>query len=119
MNVYFNSYLEVLKRNFMLLLMALVLLMVTIFIWIGVPFFIVPSLIAELTSSFVIVYLFVSLSGGFLFSLYFVPLHFKVAKFISNNKGSRTANSFMILQITFILITSLIFAIVIGVLKGL
>lgn len=68
----------------MLVLMALVLLAVTFFIWTGVPFFIISSLVAELTSNFVIVYLCISLSGGILFSLYFVPLHLKVAKNIGN-----------------------------------
>ena len=39
MNLYIHNYIEVLKRNFMLVIMALVLLVVTFFIWAGVPFF--------------------------------------------------------------------------------
>lgn len=101
----------------MLVLMAMILLAVTFFIWAGVPFFIIPSLVAELTSNFVIVYLCISLSGGFLFSLYFVPINLKVAKNIGNIKGKHTTVSFMYLQTIFILVSSLIFAIVIGLMK--
>lgn len=101
----------------MLVLMALVLLAVTFFIWTGVPFFIISSLVAELTSNFVIVYLCISLSGGILFSLYFVPLHLKVAKNIGNIKGNRTIISFMYLQTIFILVSSLIFSIVLGLMN--
>lgn len=114
MNLYFKSYLNVLKRNFMLVVIASVLLFVTFFIWAGVPLFVIPSLLNEFTSNFEIAYLCISLSGGFLFSLYFVPLNLKVAKNVGNIKGNRTTISFVYLQTKFILVSSLIFAIVMG-----
>lgn len=92
--------------------MASVLLTVTFFIWAGVPFFIVPSLLSKLTSNFVIVFLCISLSSGVLFSLYFVPLNLKVAKNIGNIKGNQTSKSFIYLQTIFIFVSSLVFAIV-------
>lgn len=112
LNLYLNSYIKVLKRNYLLVLMASVLLTVTFFIWAGVPFFIVPSLLSKLTSNFVIVFLCISLSSGVLFSLYFVPLNLKVAKNIGNIKGSHTSKSFIYLQTIFIFVSSLVFAIV-------
>lgn len=69
MNLFFHHYLDVFKRNFMLVVMSLVLLAVTFFIWAGVPFFIVGKLVPDFTSNFIVIYLCISLSGGFLFSL--------------------------------------------------
>lgn len=111
LNLYLNSYIKVLKTNYMLVLVASVLITV-FFIWAGVPFFIVPSLLSKLTSNFVIVFLCISLSSGVLFSLYFVPLNLKVAKNIGNIKGSHTSKSFIYLQTIFIFVSSLVFAIV-------
>ncbi|WP_249872841.1 hypothetical protein [Oceanobacillus saliphilus] len=112
MNLYLHNYLDVFKRNFMLVVMALVLLAVTFFIWAGVPFFLIGSLVADLTSNFVIIYLCISLSGGFLFSFYFVPFNLKVAKNIGNIKGDSVTISFMYLQTLWIIVSSLIFGIV-------
>ena len=97
----------------MLVVMALVLLAVTFFIWAGVPFFIIGSLVADLTSNFVIIYLCISLSGGFLFSFYFVPFNLKVAKNIASLKDDSIAISFMYLQTIWIIVSSLIFIVLI------
>lgn len=112
LNFYLNSYFKVLKGNFMLVLIAFVLLAVTFFIWAGVPFFIVPSLLSKFTTNFVIVFISISISGGFLFSLYFAPFNLKVAKNIGNIKGNHTLKSFIYLQTIFIFVSSLVFAIV-------
>lgn len=109
MKLYLNSYLTVLKKNFMLLLIVMVLLAVTFPIWIAIPFFIIASIVAKVTTSIAIVFIFVSLAVGFLFSLYFVPINWKVV----NNLGKKNRPlSFMYLQTIFILISSLIFGIV-------
>ena len=110
MNLYIHNYIEVLKRNFMLVIMALVLLVVTFFIWAGVPFFLIGSLLGDFTTNIIIVFVCVSLSGGFLFSLYFVPLNLKVTKEISRKRGIRTTKSFMLLQSVWIIMSSIIFA---------
>lgn len=112
MSVYLHNYLEVFKKNFMLLVMAMVLLAVTFFIWAGIPFFIIGNLVAKLTSNSVITYLSISLSGGFLFSLYFVPFHLKVAERIGNIKGNHIAKSFVHLHTLWMIGSSLIFGIV-------
>ena len=93
----------------MLVVMALVLLAVTFFVWAGVPFFIIGSLVADFTSNFVIIYFCISLSGGFLFSFYFVPFNVKVAKNIASIKNFNVAIAFVYLQTVWILVSSLIF----------
>ncbi|WP_338472606.1 hypothetical protein R4Z10_07660 [Niallia sp. XMNu-256] len=92
--------------------MAIVLLAVTFFIWARVPFFIIGNLAADLTSNFVIIYLCISLSGGFLISFYFVPFNLKLAKNIASIKDTSKAKSFIYLQTILIIGCSLIFAIV-------
>ncbi len=93
----------------MLIVMALVLLAVTFFVWAGVPFFIIGSLVADFTSNFVIIYFCIALSGGFLFSFYFVPFNVKVAKNIARIKNLSVAVAFVYLQTVWILVSSLIF----------
>lgn len=45
----------------MLLIMALVLLILTLFIWAGVPFFIIGIAVADLTSNLILIHLGISL----------------------------------------------------------
>ena len=99
----------------MLIIMAIVLLAVTFFIWAGVPFFIIGSLVAELTSNPVIIYFCISLSGGFLFSFYFVPVNLKVAKNIASIKRKSVTSSFVRLQTIWGLVCSFTFAIVLNI----
>ncbi|WP_237473958.1 hypothetical protein [Virgibacillus halodenitrificans] len=81
MNVYYYSvYLKTLKKNFMLVIMATVLLIPTFFIWAGIPLFIIGGLIENLTNNALLVHLCISLSGGLLFSLPFMPINFKAEK---------------------------------------
>ncbi|MFA1822649.1 hypothetical protein ACDX78_21270 [Virgibacillus oceani] len=112
MNLYVQSYVSVLKRNFMLVVMAFVLLAVTFFIWAGVPFFIIGSLVADFTSHLAIIYLCISLSGGFLFSFYFVPINLKVAKNVAGIRQRSVESSFVYLQTIWIVVCSSFFAIV-------
>ncbi|MFC3041464.1 hypothetical protein ACFOGI_14545 [Virgibacillus xinjiangensis] len=109
LSLYLHNYLDVFKRNFMLVVMALVLLAITFFVWAGVPFFIIGSFVADFTSNFVIIYFCISLSGGFLFSLYFVPFNLKIAKNIASIKNFSVAVAFVYLQTGWILVSSSIF----------
>ena len=74
--------------------------------------FIIGGLVADLTSNFVIIYFCISMSGGLLFSLYFVPVNLKVAKNIASIKDVSVLISFVYLQTIWILVSSFIFAIV-------
>lgn len=112
MSLYFHNYSNVLKKNFMLVIMALVLLVLTFFIWAGISLFIIGNAVAELTSNLVIIHLCISLSGGLLFSLLFVPINLKVAKNIADIKYRSVMNSFIRIEIIWILVCSLIFEII-------
>ncbi|MDL4839816.1 hypothetical protein [Aquibacillus rhizosphaerae] len=109
MQLYYQSYLNVLKRNFMLVIMALILLIITFFIWAGFPFFIIGSGVAGLTTNLVIIHFTISISGGLLFSMYFVPINFKVAKNVAKIKVRGVVNSFVRIQIIWIIVSAIIF----------
>ena len=115
MNLYCQSYSSVFKKNFMLVIMASVLLFFTFFLWAGVPVFIIGSFVSELTSNLAIIHFSISISGGFLFSLYFVPINLKVAKHIASIKNSNVMSSFMGIEIIWLLVCSLIFAVIFNI----
>lgn len=112
MNLYCKNYSIVLKKNFMLVIMAFALLIFTFFLWAGVPVFIIGSFISELTSNLAMIYFCISISGGFLFSLFFVPINLKVAKHIAKINKNSVMSSFLRIEIVWTLICSLIFAII-------
>lgn len=114
MSYYFNSYLSVLKRNFMLVIIALILLIPTFFIWAGIPFFIVGSAVGNLTASPILIYLCISLSGGLIFSLYFLPINLKVAREIAVIKKLSSLNSFLRLEAVWITVVAMIYVIVLN-----
>lgn len=115
MKFYFHSYLKVLKKNFMLLIMALVLLIPTFFIWAGVPFFIIGIAVADLTSNLILIHLGISLSGGLLFSLYFAPINLKVARSIADIKHRGLIYSFIRIEAIWILVGALIFEVILSI----
>lgn len=112
MNVYYHSYLKSLKKNFMLVIMALVLLIPTFFIWAGVPFFIIGGAVENITTNPLLVYISISLSGGLLFSLYFVPINLKAAKNMADTTGYDVVKSLICIQTIFMIVSSLIFGII-------
>ena len=112
MDLYFQNYLIVLKRNFMLVIMASLLLILTFFIWAGFPVFIIGGLVADLTANLAIIHFCISLSAGFLFSLFFVPINLKVAKNIATIKYRGVGRSFIYIQLTWTLVSSVIFELV-------
>lgn len=114
LNLYFQQSIILFKKNFMLFVMAFMLLIVTFFIWAGVPLFVVGSVVAQFTKNIVIVTLFVSLSGGFLFSLYFLPFNVKVAKNISNIKRSNVVAEVFYIEAIWVLLSTLVFATIIS-----
>jgi len=111
---YYNSYLNVLKRELMLIVIASVLLVVTFFIWAGVPVFIIGSAVASLTTSQFLVNLCISLSVAIIFSLYFLPINLKVAKDIAVTKKRSSYNSFIRIEIIWILVITAILQIILS-----
>ncbi|MYL59959.1 hypothetical protein GLW20_20820 [Virgibacillus halodenitrificans] len=115
MGLYYESTLNVLKKNFMLLIMAIVLLIPTFFLWAGVPFFIIGALVENLISNPVLVFISISLSGGFLFSLYFLPFLYKVAKQLANITQTGVGNVLLRIHTIFIFICTVVYGITIFV----
>lgn len=114
MDLYLQNYVKVLKSNFMLLIMVLLLIVLTFFIWAGFPIFIVGGFIAKFTANLVISHLCIALSGGFIFSLFFAPINFKAAKNVAVIKQLNVRKVFLRIQTTWILVSSIIFEIGMG-----
>ncbi|WP_342509229.1 hypothetical protein [Sporosarcina sp. FSL K6-2383] len=115
MGYYYNSYLNVLKREFMFVIIAFGLLAITFFIWAGVPVFIIGSAVASLTTSQFLVNLCISFSVAIIFSLYFLPINLKVAHDIAVTKKRSSYNSFMRIEVMWILVIAGILQIILSV----
>ncbi|MFD1928913.1 hypothetical protein ACFSFY_12800 [Sporosarcina siberiensis] len=115
MSYYCNSYLNVLKRNYMLVIIAAVLLVVTFFIWAGIPVFFIGGAVAGLTTSQFLVNLCISLSVAIIFSLYFLPINLKVAQDIADTKKRSTYNSFIRIEIVWIVVITAILQIILSI----
>lgn len=113
MKFYYNMYIDVLKKNFILAIIAVILLFPTFFIWAGVPVFIVGNTLSKIVTSPFLISLGVSLSGGILFSLYLLPINLKVARHIAGARKSNVFYSFLRLEIGWIVFGAIIWAMVI------
>ncbi|MBM7602674.1 hypothetical protein JOC75_000644 [Metabacillus crassostreae] len=107
--MYFQSYLSVLKSNYMLLVIASLLSFLTFFIWAGLPVFIIGTAVAELTTNLGVIHFFICVSGGFLYSVMFIPINLQVAKKIAELKNRSVVSSFLRIETIWILIVSVIF----------
>ncbi len=96
----------------MLVIMASVLLVLTFFIWAGIPVYIIGGAVGKFSSNLVIIHLCISLSAGILFSLYFLPINLIVAKNVAETMARSSMNSFIRIQIMWIIACSLIFQII-------
>ncbi|RDW18211.1 hypothetical protein CWR48_11530 [Oceanobacillus arenosus] len=114
MILYIQIYLKVLKSNYMLLIMAIVLAFLTFFIWAGFPGFIISAMLENLTNNFAVILLCTLLSTGFLFSMLFMPINLKVAKIIADMKQSSQIHTFVRLEICWILVCAAVFWIVLA-----
>ena len=101
MGTYREAYASVLKKNFMLLIIALVLVFFTFAYWIGIPLFVVSSMLDKLHMSIFISIVCIFLSAGLLFSLLFIPLNIKVAGVVGKLKQQSTLQAFIHLHLRF------------------
>ncbi|UOQ87287.1 hypothetical protein [Gracilibacillus salinarum] len=109
MHLYFTQSKYALKSNFMLIVMAAVLMTLTFFIWAGIPVFIVGNFVSTITSSVVIVHFFISLTSGILSSLFFIPFHVKVARQMAAIKNRTVLQTFIRIEAVCVCICSTIF----------
>ena len=113
MRYYFQSYKHVLKKDIMLVLIALVLLFFTFGYWLVIPVFYVSLTISNITNSIIINYLCILFSVGFLFSLYFLPINLKVARNIAVTKKHSFLSCFLMIEVVWIVVAAILFGIAI------
>ncbi|PWU68455.1 hypothetical protein [Gracilibacillus dipsosauri] len=111
--MYTKIYLDVLKKNFMIVIMVIPLLVLTFFIWVGIPIYIIGNTVADLTANLGVIHSSISLSVGLLFSLFFVPINWKVARRLAKIKEWTVMNAFLRLEIIWIIFISLVFEIIV------
>lgn len=113
MRYYFQSYKQVLKKDIMLVLIALVLLFFTFGYWLVIPVFYVSLTISNITNSIIINYLCILFSVGFLFSLYFLPINLKVARNIAVSKKHSFLSCFLMIEVVWIVVAAILLRIAI------
>ena len=114
MSLYRESYAFVLKKNFMLLIIAVALLFFTFAFWVGIPIFVIGDLLFKINIPFFIYAVFTPISIGFLFSLFFIPINLKVAKMVGKIKERSTLQTFIRLQSVFVLVSAILLSLIFG-----
>lgn len=89
-----NDYINVLKRNGMLILIILALLFFTFGFWFGIPFFTFSALLAKWNVPIVLSEIIIYLLIGTFMSIYFIPLHLK---FVQQRSTRVSKNKFRVL----------------------
>ena len=103
-------YLLTVKTNIMLVFMAIVLLIVTAGVWLGLPVIGLPALFGEAKLPVAVYVSIVSISAGVLFSLYFLPLHISFARAAAAERKKGTAAVLLKTQAVFAGVVACIFA---------
>ena len=106
MTVYSKMYLHVIKKNFMLLIVTIALLFFTFAFWMGIPVYVISDFLSKFNTPHHIQNVCVLFGICILFSIFFIPINFKVAKALSEIK---TLQLFSRIHLGFILLTTIIF----------
>lgn len=101
MGLYREAYVSVLKKDFMLLIIAIGLAFFTFAYWIGIPLFVVGDMLDNLHMPTLISIVCVFLLIGLLLSLFFIPLNLKVARVVRIAKQQSMLKTFTRLQLGF------------------
>ncbi|MGE7932601.1 hypothetical protein [Viridibacillus arvi] len=112
MSIYGKAYVEFLKKDIMLLIIAIVLLFFSFGWWMGVPVFVVSIFLWDLNIPPLISIILVLLLISVLFTVFFIPMNIKVAKTIGKMKNRSTLKIFSRLQLKFILSSFVIFSLI-------
>ncbi|WP_077319085.1 hypothetical protein [Virgibacillus proomii] len=115
MGYYYDIYRDILKKNFMLVVIALILLFPTFFIWVGIPIFFVGNALDNIITSRFLIYLGISFSGSCIFSLYFLPINLKVTRSIAVARKSSALHSFLRSETVWVLVGTVIWGILMGI----
>ena len=109
MSLYSKGYAFVLRKNFMLLVIAIALLFFTFAFWIGIPVFVLGNILSELNTPIFIHGVCISIAVGLFFSIFFIPINLKVAKMVGEMKQESTTQAFSRLHLAFILLGAIVF----------
>ncbi|MEK3953854.1 hypothetical protein [Psychrobacillus sp. FSL K6-1464] len=115
MTYYNRAFRLIIKQNFMLLIISIVLLVVTLGFWVGIPVFVIGNILTKFNIPVFIHIVCISISVGLFFSLYFIPFHLKVAHLVGKMKNESTIKAFGRLQLVFVLLSATAFYVIINV----
>ena len=104
LKLYRNAYKFILKTDFMLLVIALVSIFFTAFIWVGVPVFVMSDWLSKFNIPIYVIIFIVPIIMGFILSLYFIPLNLKVARRVAKIKGQSDLSQLIWIQLAFVLL---------------
>lgn len=103
-------YLKTMKKNIFLTLSTLILLILTVWFWYGVPLFGLTDYFFETNVPGFIQFVFICLAVGFCFSLFLIPFHLIFAKKYAIGKQKGMLKAFLITQGTLIMVVAMLFA---------
>lgn len=112
MNLYSKTYLQVLKKNFILLMITIALLFFTFAFWIGVPVYIISDILSKFKTPQSIQNISILIGIGFLFSIFFIPINFKVAEVFHKIKSQNFLPLFIRIHLGFILFATIFFSLI-------
>ena len=98
----------------MLLIIAAALLVLTFGYWIGIPIFVVGNMLSKINIPFFINSVCILISAGLMFSLFFIPINLKVAKVVGEIQEQSTLQTFIRLQLVFILVSAILLSLILG-----
>lgn len=104
-------YFRTMKTNIFLSLITLMVLILTVGFWYGIPLFGLTDFFFEMNVPRFVQFVLICLSVGFYFSLICIPFHLSFAKEYAITKKKNIVNTFLITQGTLIVFVAFLFAI--------
>ena len=104
-------YFRTMKTNIFLCLITLMLLVLTVGFWYGIPLFGLTDFFSETDVPGIVRFVSVCLSVGFCFSILCIPFHLSFARAYAINKKKNMIKTFLITQGILITFVTLLFAV--------
>lgn len=115
MSLYSKTYLRVLKKNFILLIVTIALLFFTFGFWMGIPVYVIGDILSKYDTPHYIQNICVLFGIGLLFSIFFVPINFKVAEVLREIKSQKLLPLFIRIQLGFIVFAIIFFYLIFNI----
>lgn len=114
MRLYREAYVKVLKKNFMLLIIAIALVVLTFGFWFGIPIIANGNTLSKINTPIYIQVICMSISVGIFLSLFFIPFHLEVAKKVGEMKTKSTIIVFSRLHLGFVLFSATVSCVIVS-----